>query len=126
MQSLSTSSFANHVIETGNSIHFDKMTTIAKIKHLTTRVGREAINNEQRPSCINIRDDSITLPTIWRYVCKNATRRPTSGQQDKQRATSTLIQHTTDEKPDNCRIQSYTQPLLLIVEVLKTFQLTWT
>lgn len=47
------------------------------MEQLTSRVALPAIDIENRPSCITIRDDSIGLPAIWGSVLQNTKRRPT-------------------------------------------------
>lgn len=75
-QGLSTSSLAQHVKLTGHSIDFENAKTIANIEHLTCRVAREAIEIEKRPNCMNVRDDSIRLPAIWKIVLRQHKAEP--------------------------------------------------
>lgn len=67
-QKQTTSSLAQHILETGHKIDFDNTKTLARSKCLKTRIVREAMEIEIRPFSMNKRDDSLRLANAWKPI----------------------------------------------------------
>lgn len=90
-------------------------------------MAREAMSIKKRPLCINIRHDSIRLPTIWRSVLQDIKRRSASDEPNGNQGITLMIstrpaslpqlnntngneRHTTYFESSGYGGQNYTQP----------------
>ena len=73
---VTTSSLAQHVINTGHNIDFENTKTLHRCENYSKRIIREAIEIEKRPNNLNSRDDSQRLPHTWKHMLENCRIKP--------------------------------------------------
>ena len=67
---VTTSSFAQHVINTGHK-DFENTKTLHRCENYLKPIIREVIEIKNRPNNLNSRDNSQRLPHTWKHILEN-------------------------------------------------------